>query len=86
VASDISKAAGWDDVYELVELCYSYGDQPEKLAEIAAALEESIPRVDPVRQRGELEHVLEAPDLPVLAVAREAARAALERDARSAAG
>jgi hypothetical protein len=43
VASDISKAAGWDDVYELVELCYRYGDQPEKLAEIATALEDSIP-------------------------------------------
>jgi hypothetical protein len=79
VASNIAKAAAREDVYELVELAYAYKGQPEKLAEIAAALEESIPRLDPVRMRGELAHVLAVPEFPELAAAREAARAALAR-------
>ena len=66
-------------MYELVELSYQHRAEPEKLAEIAAALEASIPRLDPVRQRNELAHVVEAPHIPQLAAAREAARAALER-------
>ena len=66
-------------MYELVELSYQHRGEPEKLAEIAAALEASIPRLDPLRQRNELAHVVKASDIPQLAAAREAARAALER-------
>jgi hypothetical protein len=76
--SNISRAAGRDDVYELVELAYEYKREPEKLEEIAAAIEQSIPRLDPVRQRRELLHVVNAPDFPELAAARDAARTALE--------
>jgi hypothetical protein len=77
MASNIAKAAAREDLYELVEMAYAYKGQPEKLAEIAAALEESIPRLDPVKMKGELAHVLGAPEFPELAAAREAARAAL---------
>jgi hypothetical protein len=48
------------------------------VAKIADAIEESIPTLDPVRFRGELEHVLEGPDLPELERAKEMAKAALE--------
>jgi hypothetical protein len=78
VASDISRAAAFDDVYKLVELTHAGRRDPAKLEEIAAALEESIPRLDPVRFRGELEHVVEGPDIPELARAKEMAQAALD--------
>ena len=72
--SDIAKAAARDDVYELVELSYRYKGEPEKLAEVAAALEESIPRLDPVTHGRELAYVVKAPEFPELATAREAAQ------------
>jgi hypothetical protein len=78
LASDISKAAAFDDVYKLVELTYACRREPAKLEEIAAALEESIPRLDPVRFKGELEHVVDGPDIPELARAKEMAQAALD--------
>jgi hypothetical protein len=74
----ISSAAAFDDVYQLAELAHANKSDPVKLAKSADALEESIPRLDPVRFRGELEHVLKAPDLPVLQKAKEMATAALE--------
>jgi hypothetical protein len=76
--SDISRAAAYDDVYKLTELSVRHSSDPVKLAKIAEAMEESIPTLDPVRFRGELEHVLQGPDLPELERAKEMAKAALE--------
>jgi hypothetical protein len=76
--ASISSAAAFDDVYQLVELSFKNRDDSEKLAQIAQALEESIPKLDPVRFRGELEHVLAGPDIPQLAAAKAMAKAALE--------
>ena len=76
--SDISRAAAYDDVYKLTEIALRSWDNPVKLARVAEALEDCIPRLDPVRFRGELEHVLAGPDAPELAQAKEMARAALE--------
>jgi hypothetical protein len=78
VASDISRAAAFDDVYKLVELTHAGRRDPAKLEEIAAAIEESIPRLDPVRFKGELEHVVDGPDIPELVRAKEMAQAALD--------
>ena len=74
----ISSAAGRDDLYELIELVLPNKGNPAKLAQIVDALEDSIPRLDPVRFRGELEHVVKGPDLPELETAKDMARAALE--------
>ena len=74
----ISSAAARDDVYELTELSFAHRSDPAKIAQIVEALEESIPSLDPVRFRGELEHVLSGPDLPELARAKELAAAMLE--------
>jgi hypothetical protein len=74
----ISGAAARDDVYELIELAFASRADLAKIAQIAEALEESIPNLDPARFRGELEHVLEGPDLPQLEVAKEMARAVLQ--------
>lgn len=76
--SDISRAAAYDDVYKLTEIAMRNWDDPTKLAHVAEALEECIPTLDPVRFRGELEHVLKGPDVPELARAKEMANAALE--------
>ena len=76
--ASISSAAAREDLYELIELVLPNKGNPAKLAQIVDALEDSIPRLDPVRFRGELEHVLKGPDLPELETAKEMARAALE--------
>jgi hypothetical protein len=74
----ISSAAARDDLYELIELVLPNKGNPAKLAQIVDALEDSIPRLDPVRFRGEFEHVVKGPDLPELETVKEMARAALE--------
>ena len=74
----ISSAAGRDDVYELIELAFASRADLVKITQIAEALEECIPHLDPQRFRGELEHVLEGPDLPQLATSKEMAKAVLE--------
>ncbi len=74
----ISGAAARDDVYELIELAFANRADSAKIAQIAEALEDSIPQLDPRRFRGELEHVLVGPDLPQLAAAKEMAQAVLE--------
>ena len=74
----VSGAAARDDVYDLIELAFANKADLVKIAQIAEALEECIPRLDPQRFRGELEHVLEGPDLPQLAAAKAMARAVLE--------
>ncbi len=74
----ISNAAARDDLYDLTELAVANQSDAGKIAKIAQALERSIPRLDPVRFRGEFEHVLRGPDIPQLVRAKEMARAALE--------
>jgi hypothetical protein len=74
----ISGAAARDDVYDLIELAFANRTDPVKIAQIAEALEESIPHLDPQRFRSELEHVLEGPELPQLVTAKEMATAVLE--------
>jgi hypothetical protein len=74
----ISGAAARDDVYELIELAFASRADQAKINQIAEALEESIPHLDPARFRGELEHVLEGPDLPQLEVAKDMALAVLQ--------
>ena len=74
----VSDAAARNDVYDLIELAFANRMDPAKLATIAEALEESIPRLDPARFRRELEHVVKGPQLPQLETAREMAQAVLE--------
>jgi hypothetical protein len=74
----ISSAAARDDVYDLIELAFADRADSVKLAKIGEALEESIPRLDPVRFRKDLEHVLAGPNLPQLAAAKVMAQAALD--------
>ncbi len=76
--ASISGAAARDDIYDLTELAHANRTDAAKLAKIARALEQSIPRLDPVRFRREFEHVLAGPDLPELEIAKQMARAVLE--------
>lgn len=78
MSPSLSSAAARDDVYDLTELAFAHRSDRRKLAKIAQALEDSIPRLDPVRFKSEIEHVLTGPDVPELALAKDMARAALD--------
>ncbi len=77
MASDIEKAAKHKDVLELERLSHVYAGKTDKLSEIGVAFQQIIPKLDPKKQRYELEYVTKALDCPELREARDAAKAAL---------